>query len=841
MRLKKLTALITLIATITPTSLIFAEKGELPDAYMDDIFRFDLNEEFKSDEVVVENGEALGGAEALAVALGYMSLDREGNFRGEDYLTPAEYKESIEKLFGTAYREELSGSTVTYETVLKGLVDFLGYSAETEYGGKSVKDVAFQLKILAEDVSTDKIVTRKAYAGILQNVYDIPIYRVDYVSDSEYSFFEGETVLEEQNIHIVKGYVNAVWGIDVFSVSAPAENVIEIDNVKYDAGDIEAEDYLGMQVSAYAMHDEEEGLWKLLYIEQHKNCDRIYEALMSVSEITDSEIFYETEEGKIRRADISGLEYIIINGEHKRDIKSISDIDFEKAEGFFSLSKTSGEKYNTLIVWDFESFTTSSVNAEKMKINMDFGATYNGEAYIDLPEDEEDAYIGIYVDGKKAGISDIKEGMAVSVIQTEDKLYNLIYASSKMVDSKIGSCDDYEIYLDSERYIISDDYYDAPDAVKLKVNSSGTFYITYFGTVAGYKMAKDGEINYGYLKATIIDSDDGDEKIMLKIFTHKSEWQRFICSEKITLDGKKVEAVKAYSSIAAGEGEFIRYKLNDDGEVTFIDTIISNIEEKDDEKQLKKVLSGHSTTFVWTKGSYLKDTNYKFKGSSTMFMLPDDRTKEDKYTVISSGTFKTDGTTSYTLDLYTADEYMYCDLVVCRETSQASRILFYVNDVYDTVDEDDEPIKAISGFKLNYESSGKSNYIVEEKVLQKMAESNIQIKKNSAVWLGVTNGDVTECIEAINIDDDYEYVNGATENYIGNVVKVDKAQRCFMVEVNGKKITKEINSINSIYIKDLSSPKSELVAGKFEDIQPGDRIIGQNGWGVYYGILILKK
>lgn len=839
MKLKKITAIITLIASIAPYSLTFAEKGELPDVYMEDIFRFDLNEEFMQGEEV-ESAEILGNAENLAVALGYMSLSGEGKFRGEEYLSADEFEESILKLFGTAYRDEISDKAVTYGIALEGLIDFLGYSASIDQGGKSVKDVAYELGLLAEDVSIDKFITRKAFAEILTKVYDIPIYRVDYVSSSEYSFVEGETVLEEQNIHKIKGYVNAVWGIDVFSVSAPEEDVIEINSTEYMAGDMEVSGYLGMNVESYVLYDEDSEEWKLLYIEQSKNCDRIYEELKSISKITESRITYEKDE-KSRYADISGLENIIINGEHKRDISTLYNIDFETAEGYFSLSKSNDGKFNTLIVWNFESFTSASVNTEKKDIYLKYGATYDGLSYIDIPEENEDAYAGVFVDGKKGRLEDITENMAVSVVQSEDKMYTVIYASKAVAEGKITAIDENMISLDAESYIISDDYYKAADTENLKINSTGIFYITHFSTLAGCDITADSDILYGYLRKAIFDTDSGEEQIMLKIFTSKGEWQRYICAEKITLDGKKVKANESYSLITPGENELIRYKLNDDGKITFLDTITQADAEKDDDKKLNKVLNGHSTVFFWTLGSYLRNTPYKFKNSSTIFMFPDDRSLEERYSVMSMGSFKTSGNTTYTLDLYTPDEYLYCDAVVCRETSTTTERMLFVTDIYDTVDKDDMPVLAVKGYRMGFEASGNVEYLLDEEVQKKIADKGIEFKKNSIAWISIANDEIKDCTEILDVNEDYKYESDDRMNVIGEVLKVERSLKYIMVDVNGEKITKESNGAPFIYVKDLSNPKSALTAATMDDVQPGDRIILQGGWGLYYSVIILKK
>ena len=83
MKLKKITAFITLIATITPVNFVLAEKGELPDAYMDDIFRFDLNEEFLSEEVVEEENDEVE--------------EKIGELVAKIYILKARYNDMIEK------------------------------------------------------------------------------------------------------------------------------------------------------------------------------------------------------------------------------------------------------------------------------------------------------------------------------------------------------------------------------------------------------------------------------------------------------------------------------------------------------------------------------------------------------------------------------------------------------------------------------------------------------------------------------------------------------------------------------------------------------------------------
>ena len=797
MKKAKIIAILMSFIVMTQYVYVWAEKGELDNWSDDDIFRFDLNDEFKTetsdDKPVYEMNEA----EKMAVAFGLMETEETGNFRSDELLNYREYIQAISVFIKTGIEINAKDEAVTYEEALSGIITMLGYDSYAEYKKSDKTDIAYELGILTADTSKDKLITRREFAELLKNAYNINVCKKTVYADGDASFEEGDTLLEENDIKKVQGYVNAVPGLDVFSVVTPKENTIEIDRVEYHIAGMNLTDFLGMKLQGYAKYDENSERWSLLFAKTSTKNDRIYGDLKNIDSIDSSGIVYTSEEGKSRRVSLSHMKNIIVNGNHNVGIDDLKYIDFEYKDGMFSISKSSDSEYDTLVFWIFDSYTVTSVDSSDQKIYFMYDAEYQGNPYVKI---SEDARLDLTLNGQPAELKDLKQGMSISFVQSNNGEYALFKASDKKVTGSVTAIDD------------------------------------------------NDEIFYAYLKKIFTDDTSDNESVTIRVFSDSGKWEDYRLNEKVKIDGKTVRenSVKEEFTDKAAlfEDGMIRIQLNDENKVVMIDTIKDTTYEKDDVKRLKLAIEKLNTPLYFGGGAFLENTVYKFKKTAKIFYIPEDRTQIDDFKILQISGFETNNTTyKYTFDLYTPDEYNLCDLVVCRDYVQQNNISIYITAARNVLNSDDETEFEIEGYVFRYDSSAAKTLRIRADKLEKFKQKGYKFEKNMLVKLKETNGYIDDIVETHECTDaDFTVGNStATGLNLGTIKKIDVTEKIILVDVNGKKISYQyLASTPKKLVKDASN-RTVFENISLEDINPGDRVLMQYGWGFYYSVIVLDK
>lgn len=845
MKKAKIIAILMSFIVMTQYVYVWAEKGELDNWSDDDIFRFDLNDEFKTetsdDKLVYEMNEA----EKMAVAFGLMETEETGNFRSDELLNYREYIQAISVFIKTGIEINAKDEAVIYEEALSGIITMLGYDSYAEYKKSDKTDIARELGILTTDVSKDKLITRREFAELLKNAYDINVCKKTVYADGDASFEEGDTLLEENDIKKVQGYVNAVPGLDVFSVVTPKENTIEIDRVEYHIAGMNLTDFLGMKLQGYAKYDEDNEWWNLLFAKTSTKNDRIYGDLKNIDNIDSSGIVYTSAEGKSRRVSLSHMKNIIVNGNHNVGIDDLKYIDFEYKDGMFSISKSSDSEYDTLVFWIFDSYTVTSVDSSDQKIHFMYDAEYQGNPYVKI---SEDARLDLTLNGQPAELKDLKQGMSISFVQSNNGEYALFKASDKKLTGSVTAIDDNDVYIDDVKYTVADAYVNAAGKKVYKLGDAGMFYVTVFGSICGFEKETNDEIFYAYLKKIFTDDTSDNESVTIRVFSDSGKWEDYRLNEKVKIDGKTVRANSIKEEFtdkaALFEDGMIRIQLNDENKVVMIDTIKDTTYEKDDVKRLRLAIEKLNTPLYFGGGAFLENTVYKFKKTAKIFYIPEDRTQIDDFKILQISGFETNNTTyKYTFDLYTPDEYNLCDLVVCRDYVQQNNSSIYITAARAVLNSDDETELEIEGYVFRYDSSSAKTLRIKADKLEKFKQKGYKFEKNMLVKLKETNGYIDDIVETHECTDaDFTVENStATGLNLGTIKKIDVTEKIILVDVNGEKISYQyLVSTPKKLVKDASN-RTVFENIPLGDINPGDRVLMQYGWGFYYSVIVLDK
>lgn len=358
-------------------------------------------------------------------------------------------------------------------------------------------------------------------------------------------------------IYEIKGFMNAANGVNIYKNSALRKGYVEIDRGVYKADD-SAANYLGQRVLAYTKEDDS-GNKVILHIESDKSNDNVeidfknIEPLGARTEYTDAV-------DKLKKIDVSNVRYVLYNGDATHDFSVMNN--YKNMDGYvtFSKIKKNGE-YDTAVIMSYSYYVIHSVDEYEKKIYLKDGALFDGENYIEVPEDE---YVLCISDGAAADYTQFSPGDVIRVIQNSGKTFTRIDKSRNLVTGKVQSADsdNATVNINSKDYRVSKTYENRSGSQKIQINLFGIFYISSDGYIAGYK--NGNEASYGYLRK-MHESEDDDEIVIARVFTQEGQWKELELKNKLTLDGTANVAAKDVLSYVSNNNlnnKLIRYKIN---------------------------------------------------------------------------------------------------------------------------------------------------------------------------------------------------------------------------------------------------------------------------------------
>lgn len=662
--------------------------------WMDDVYRLDLT---NADGA----GESVTYEENVLCMLGVMSRNAQGRFEPNKKLSKAAYEAAVrviysgEKVDFAKYEETYENQKVYQKEVVKGLLQLIE-NTEIEDGAdiKQLADTAGILKGVT--YSAAKEMTRHDFAVIAWNTLNSEY--VQYKVDGEYidiKVEDGKTILNDRfDVYEVKGMLNAIAGLNIYSAQSPQNEYIEIDRVTYNAmGFGNLDELLGRTVRAYARHNEKTDEFELLNVEVDKKDETVTFDLRDFESLDERYLSY-SENSKLKKVKISEMKNVIYNGDF------VNGLNKSMFDGFgtvlVSKSKKNGD-YDTAIIKNYSHYLVKRYLASDRKLYLSYGAKFGGENWIDLDIDE--GTVVCEIEGVRSIIDSLKQNMPIAVIQNKAKTYTeIIAANQKIKGSVLGNTEDGWM-IEGEEYFLDKQYDDlsrdsSNGAGVVKIGAAGTFYVTADNVIVGFE--PEGSAQFGLLRRAWCDDID-DEILYVRIFTMTGEWKNFELTKRVEVDGKKVDSAAALTKIQDALTKFksptpIRYKLTDD-KVRFIDTLIDDpAEALDNERMIKSGSFSGKTS--WVKGWDMGTTaDCHVSDATPMFVVPSekDRDKEDKYSVTLGSAIPSD-TVGVSFEAYNADKFKCARLAILNgeaETASGDGVFIYIKDVTERVVDDE--------------------------------------------------------------------------------------------------------------------------------------------------------
>lgn len=772
--------------------------------YIDDVFLYDY-ENNGGPNNPSGGGEELSNYVKDIILLGVMGYEENGLFESEKEVTEKQLAEIIIKLRYngdsalTDYQQKYgSNKKATVKTALTLMVDALGYSDEIKnYGEDGYFAVASNLKLLRniKYTAVSDNITKEQLATLIYNSLDVDLkYEVmDDYGYTSHQVAKGKSFLTETfKMTKVDGFFNGKEGINIYSNEKIKEGFIQIDRFNYRCSDKKLLSLFGKNVEGYAKYDDLTDKYDVVLLRENTKNSVSKTYNLKDGYINGADLTFDNEDGSEDRYTISDIEYAMYNGDYlpKNDVRNY--FDGRNATVTFS-SSDGGDLYNVAIIKEFTTYPVKGTNAIDKRIIFDYNLQYDSKTYLQVDSSGTTDFYDS--DLNPVLLSDIANESVISFYQNSSKTYTEIIVSNEVVVGTVDGVSGSEYLLsDGNEYEVSPTYIQAVNskqATALEYGLDGKFYISYDGRIADCQVGNGNSLEFGFLKKCGFTSRGSvldDKKYGLKIFSSNGKWLTVELADKVKLDGKsRVEKEDVVNIIAANsvEGTLIRYGVNDEGKVNVLDTIIETSNEDTDTKRIVKKWTLSGVEANWSQGMSWSGCPGKITGSTIIFNIPNDLSKENLYTISTTSIFVQDS--KYNVDFYSPDNFLRCAAAIVNEYDSSASLTYQgshfmgvesVKQVYDK--ENDETTYKVTGWIW-----GRAHTKGEWKLVDNFKDYNAEMPKPGCVYRYILSGSEVKNLDllvedgnippdfAINTGASYERMTGTVTDIVNGYIKIN--------------------------------------------------------------------
>lgn len=604
-------------------------------------------------------------------------------------------------------------SYITYADAEKTLVKVLGYGIMAELGNMSYSVIANKLKLFngIERYKDNRIqlkyVIRLLYNALECNVFQEVAYNEKGAID--YKTVDGETLLYTKfDIYKTEGIITSNEFSALDNMPIAKEGCITIEGKAYYTGDTAVHDYLGYYAEAYAL-DKGEDIHELVYVDI-ESCNK-----MVTFDAEDGEYlpytytYYEQNAAKKKNIRLEKNFVLIVNG-------VCTDVSNEKmipAQGIITVVRPGNSSgYSLVSITSYQTLVVNSVSTSNEQISFK-----NGILPIDLSKYDEKHIKITNSKGKVVKYTTLKEWDVLTVHKCGDTFE--AYLTREEIKGTVTSVSEHNgktiIGVDDETYELSSAIHNNFSSI-IKLSSYGSFYLDYFGKVVAFVNNSSGW-NYGYLIE--YDYTDGlDSEHIFRIYTDGGEFKIFNAANRLKVDSKIYKkdgtATTGNSKLTdlLSEGQLIRYKVNNDNLLTYIDSS----EVAEDVDTLKK----------YYENDNIKYYNGTFVGKATLdsatrvFVIPDDIKDEEQYYLTQKSYLQNDK--PYAIKAYkSAESKLSADVLVIKPNDiiPTATKAGMISEISTVLNEDGEVVNNITlvldGKVVNY-LSDKEGFVAEKDI-----------------------------------------------------------------------------------------------------------------------------
>lgn len=460
--------------------------------------------------------------------------------------------------------------------------------------------------------------------------------------------------------------------------------------------------YLGYRVEYYYSDDDE----IILAVNPYKNYVTEIDAQQEPS-LSGRRLSY-FENDKKTYTDLPADISVVYNGKCKGDYTA-DDFDIDK--GNIVLIENGGGDIAAVIINDYSSRIVKRVNSAELEI---IGKADRDEK-IDISKNT-----GFYVkaeDGSAVSAKDIHENDVLTVCISDDGKVVYGWLSRKTVQGEIAA--KYDDNDDTYVEISGSEYKIDKELVKKKsldIKSNGKFFIDHYGIIVWFDSAAMADDVAAIIKSSVKENGIDSGKVLIKMLCSTGEIKSVETAESFVLDGVKMNSVSAVPP-ALAKGNLMRYTLNADGQLKWIDSEVTSSAEDDGALTLMAPEENSCYLVGSFQGRYIPTS------STVIFKLPNlerDDVRDSDYRVGTSSTIGLNGDDIYVTKGYTAGKrYGTPDYMILRDASSSGSIAW--NSPYNLVKnirrEYDKETGEVDWIVTVVTSSDEEDCYIDEKIL----------------------------------------------------------------------------------------------------------------------------
>lgn len=600
---------------------------------------------------------------------------------------------------------------ITYEQACKMLVYALGYGKWVNYTGGPMSiftQIASRSKFGITPSDADKLSADECALLLYKAMQvDLPEFTGERVKT-------GDTLFESYHgIYIKTGRVRTVASLSLDNKFFD-DGRVQIDNeLFYVDGGCNLKDFFGQNVEYIYKKSDDDNL--VIYAERVNEGDKITVSskdIKSVDEKGGSLEYYTDNGSKTKTISFSAKSDVFFNGEvmetHLSD--RIQEFLDEERKGKIEFIKAGGaSEFNLINIISYEVFVIG-MHDKNTETIYDY---YNSANKTELDDVE---YLNIIDTNGMSSSLPTTFPATVLIAKADNNESIEIVCCNEKKDLSVPSTNntEREITVDGKVYKIDKAAFERQNG---DIKAGKTYSLTFdnFGEIVYITQKNSDDLKVGWLKkGYLIDKGFGEYSLCLDIYDHtEGKAHKLNMADSITIDAEKYKAEKYRDVVSALPGtneldesrqyvriepQIIRYSLNDNNDITNMDTANCGTNE-DKDNSLTEVGSGEK--YFSASNSWLGIDMIWQYGYTKMFMVPE--VSADGYIYIN-GDRRDDDDNMYSNSLVLSDWHRYnvvgykwsddswnCEAIVVKQASTKEygyHLLF--DSIYTEIDDDGE-------------------------------------------------------------------------------------------------------------------------------------------------------
>ena len=555
---------------------------------------------------------------------------------------------------------------ITYEQACKMLVYALGYGKWVDYNGGSMSiftQIASRSKFGITPSDADKLSVDECALLLYKAMQvDLPEFTGERVKT-------GDTLFESYHgIYIKTGRVRTVASLSLDNKFFD-DGRVQIDNeLFYVDGGCNLKDFFGQNVEYIYKKSDDDNL--VIYAERVNEGDKITVSskdIKSVDEKGGSLEYYTDNGSKTKTISFSAKSDVFFNGEvmetHLSD--RIQEFLDEERKGKIEFIKAGGaSEFNLINIISYEVFVIGMHDKNTETI-------YDYYNFANKTELDDVEYLNIIDTNGMSSSLPTTFPATVLIAKADNNESIEIVCCNEKKDLSVSSTNnaEREITVDGKIYKIDKAAFERQNG---DIKAGKTYSVTFdnFGEIVYITQKNSDDLKVGWLKkGYLIDKGFGEYSLCLDIYDHtEGKAHKLYMADSITIDAEKYKAEKYRAVVSALPGtneldesrqyvriepQIIRYSLNDNNDITNMDTANCGTNE-DKDNSLTEVGSGEK--YFSASNSWLGIDMMWQNGYTKMFMVPE--VSADGYIYIN-GDRRDDDDSMYSNSLILSDWHRY--------------------------------------------------------------------------------------------------------------------------------------------------------------------------------------